>query len=180
VWTTEHRKYLSEWALHNPDLKMTYKQVYAGGKCPQLGWDPAVVIIAEISNAGLMPSIVKNWKLTVHLVGEGKQRQGILIGSNAKYIVMTDELGNIEKASWEKSYLPELTASDAIEPGHSKVGFIVFRLPGAASGPLGHQGTSIDLIFEDVTGKPYENPYILSGVPGKPTYIPGMPGFPAQ
>jgi hypothetical protein len=181
IWTTEHRNYLAEAAEHEAKLDFKFQEINTGSFAPEkdpapiFGGDAMITVAGTMFNAGLMPSIVTDWELLVTIPGDNTPHKGEFFGSEAKTIVFHTQAGAQGSYSWEHAYLPDLTATDGIDAGKGKVGFIVFHLPGVKLSQVQRLGVVYDLSWQDVNGKKYHKEFTPAVMYDSPRYIPGMP-----
>jgi hypothetical protein len=176
AWKDEREKYEKEVLKHMPQLEVTLNQTIAGLSPQLLPNESLVIFIGSVSNSGEMPSVVRNWKLHVHLTDDPNEPQANLLGSDAKQFVATNPVGEVEQFSWEKGYLPELTANEPITQGANRVGFVAFRVLNVAPEKIKKKGNSFELCIEDVIHKTRcGDRQVFTDSQGHPIYVPGLP-----
>jgi hypothetical protein len=146
----------------------TGEKKFAPGGCD-------IIVVGEVSNSGEMPSIARNWQLTVKMKGERKVRSTNLIAPGRKTLQIGPPSQGFPELSF-RDYLPEITATEAIPSGSNKVGFIVFAVDDLSGDQLLAAGNRLTLSFEDVEEKSYKFDSVTTGKKADFRHI-GFPGM---
>lgn len=116
------------------------------------------VMAGQITNAGALPSITRNWTLSVLLPDETQERVADLMifrGKNRGLDIARTDGSNLQQIGnmpLDSAYLPEVTAINPIPAGASSIaGVAMFRLALPMKRIV--SGTLITMLFEDVKGK---------------------------
>ena len=174
AWKDERVKYEAEAEKRKAHLEFNYAQLITSAfPFPQYQDNTAITIIGTISNNGLLPSFVRGWTLKVRLPNEFYDREAYLIGTNAKIAIFG---GGVEQLSWEKAYLPEITAAGhSISGGDGRSGFLLFRFPVSFNPVMKGPGIRYHLCYEDVNQITSCKDMTSTGIQGQPLYFPGIP-----
>jgi hypothetical protein len=133
-----------------------------------------IIVAGEVSNVGEMPSIARNWQLTVRMAGEQQIRLTNMLAPGRTTLRTGPPKQDFLEMSF-KDYLPEVTTTEAIASGFNKVGFVVFAIPHITDRQIGKAGNTLTLGFEDVTGRAYKFDLITTGAMDQlHVSIPGM------
>jgi hypothetical protein len=130
----------------------------------------ALTFVVEVTNLGVMPSVVKDWKLEVFVPGNVFR---CLPPPFPKFTLEVD--GALNTVLKENDYLANKTFTP-ITSGAMTRGFLVFFVP-LPPALVNVKGTKTILHFQDSTGKDYEiinDTFPYASTSGFVKHIPGM------
>jgi len=151
-----------------PDLRGTIDKVYDGSLNPT---DSGAILEVTIGNLG-SPSVVRGYNLVLRLAGSTSTTDYAstllpknITSSDGKIIATFDSTTD---AIYEKTVQP-------IGTGAEVVGWIFFKIPNVTGDQLHASGTSMNLDFQDITGKEYQtHTWLFDGTAAKEQYyVPG-------
>ncbi len=172
VWTTEHRKYLTELERNKPQL--------AGGivQCRFFPWpgepnSSMIVIVASIKNTGA-PSVAAAWTLSVTIPGDIKRQAEHMVAPEILQLLPTAIPRGQAIQYFPEDALYEKAVKAPIPTGGLISGHLLFKLNGIKCETVENPGTIVSLGFKDVLEKPYSDTKKLGTARRGEVTIPGL------
>jgi hypothetical protein len=178
AWQDEHRILITEQNKHNPQLEFTFSFMTVGNELPDPKSAVEIIVAGNITNAGEMPSIVRNWSLDIEFPDGKHHSASMMFSGTAKAIHMVNS-SHSQSGPYldlEKDYLPDITAREAIKPGSGVPGFISFKVTdGTELSAFQKKGVKYTICHEDVIHqKPCESHTMPELSTDMPLLFPGL------
>jgi hypothetical protein len=152
LWADEHSKLLEEHKRHNVQLEFTFSTLATASRTVDPNSDVIVTVGGSITNAGEMPSIVRNWTLDAEFPdGNHIVPKMMLFSSNINIIG-----GETTQHTWgntfnlARDYLPDTALHSPIQSGGAQSGIIMFTAPGVPASVFNSVIVKYKLCYEDI------------------------------
>src|SRR5260221_1374696 len=136
----------------------------------------AVVAKIELVNNGA-PSTARDWTMKVRTPKGEELRLGLLAESATGDTTHNAREGRILEVLAQKNFIPEMTATNPIPTGGTKVGFLAFEFPLSERKKIEQLGSAFIVSVTDVAGQVTAQQLTTlrrGNSTDKPIYVPGM------